>query len=56
MDGSCLVLLFFFFSRLSGEAQNDLKNSFELKKPIRVDEGDKLASLEPHQAFRLSSH
>jgi len=36
------------------EAQNAPKKFIRVKKPIRIEDGDKYASLEPHTGFRLS--
>ena len=53
MDGSASPFVFLLQSA-GLEAQNAPKKFIRVKKPIRVDEGDKFASLEPHSGFRLS--
>lgn len=53
MDGSASPFVFLLQSA-GLEAQNAPKRFIRVKKPIRVDEGDKFASLEPHSGFRLS--
>jgi len=53
MDGSASPFVFLLQSA-GLEAQDAPKRFIRVKKPIRVDEGDKFASIEPHSGFRLS--
>ncbi|MEO9656209.1 UDP-3-O-acyl-N-acetylglucosamine deacetylase [Marinomonas dokdonensis] len=53
MDGSASPFVFLLQSA-GLEAQNAPKKFIKIKKPIRVDDGDKFATLEPHTGFRLS--
>ncbi|KZN15392.1 UDP-3-O-acyl-N-acetylglucosamine deacetylase [Marinomonas sp. TW1] len=53
MDGSASPFVFLLQSA-GLEAQNAPKKFIRVKKPIRIEDGDKYASLEPHTGFRLS--
>jgi len=53
MDGSASPFVFLLQSA-GLEAQNAPKKFIRIKKPIRVEEGDKYATLEPYSGFRLS--
>jgi len=53
MDGSASPFVFLLQSA-GLEAQNAPKRFIKIKKPIRVGEDDKYATLEPHSGFRLS--
>ncbi len=53
MDGSASPFVFLIQSA-GLEVQNAPKKFIRVKKAIRVDDGDKFASLEPHSCFRLS--
>ncbi|GAB3482551.1 UDP-3-O-acyl-N-acetylglucosamine deacetylase [Marinomonas epiphytica] len=53
MDGSASPFVFLLQSA-GLEAQNAPKKFIKIKKPIRVEDGDKFATLEPHNGFRLS--
>ncbi|BFM48589.1 UDP-3-O-acyl-N-acetylglucosamine deacetylase [Marinomonas sp. THO17] len=53
MDGSASPFVFLLQSA-GLEAQNAPKKFIRVKKPIRIEDGDKYASLEPHSGFRLS--
>ncbi|MBJ7537568.1 UDP-3-O-acyl-N-acetylglucosamine deacetylase [Marinomonas transparens] len=53
MDGSASPFVFLLQSA-GLEEQNAPKRFIKIKKPIRVDEDDKYATLEPHSGFRLS--
>lgn len=53
MDGSASPFVFLLQSA-GLEAQSALKKFIRIKKPIRVEDGDKYATLEPHSGFRLS--
>ncbi|MBJ7553281.1 UDP-3-O-acyl-N-acetylglucosamine deacetylase [Marinomonas spartinae] len=53
MDGSASPFVFLLQSA-GLEAQNAPKKFIRIKKPIRVEDGDKYATLEPYSGFRLS--
>lgn len=53
MDGSASPFVFLLQSA-GLEAQSAPKKFIRIKKPIRVEDGDKYATLEPHSGFRLS--
>jgi UDP-3-O-[3-hydroxymyristoyl] N-acetylglucosamine deacetylase len=53
MDGSASPFVFLLQSA-GLEEQSALKKFIRIKKPIKVEEGDKFASLEPFNGFRLS--
>ncbi|MBJ7551824.1 UDP-3-O-acyl-N-acetylglucosamine deacetylase [Marinomonas ostreistagni] len=53
MDGSASPFVFLLQSA-GIEEQEAAKKFIRIKKPIRVDDGDKYASLEPFNGFRLS--
>lgn len=53
MDGSASPFVFLLQSA-GLEEQNAPKKFIRIKKPIRVEDGDKYATLEPHSGFRLS--
>ena len=53
MDGSAAPFVFLIQSA-GIEQQNAAKRFIRVRKPVRVEEGDKWASLVPHDGFRLS--
>lgn len=53
MDGSALPFVYLIQS-VGIETLNVAKRFIRIKKPIRIDEGDKWAELKPHQGFRVN--
>lgn len=53
MDGSALTFVF-LLQEAGVETCNAPKRFLRIKKPIRVEEGDKWAELKPHEGFRVN--
>ena len=53
MDGSALPFVYLLQS-VDIEVQNTPKRFLRIKKPIRVEEGDKWAELKPYEGFRVN--
>ena len=53
MDGSALPFVYLIQS-VGIESQNVSKRFIRIKKPIRVEEGDKWAELRPYEGFRIN--
>ena len=53
MDGSSLPFVYLIQS-VGIESQSSAKRFIRIKKPIRVEEGDKWAELKPHEGFKVN--